>query len=55
MKLTKEQREKFDKSVQPLMEFLGTLHPHVSASVTVDVAELKEGVSCYKTKKFIKD
>lgn len=44
MILNKEQQKVFAAAVQPLMQFLSTLHPHINAYITAERAELSEGL-----------
>ena len=50
MILTKEQVERFEVAARPLVEFLnGLSHPHVTAIVDGDRAELLEGIASIKS------
>lgn len=45
----------FETASRPLMQFMGTLHPHHTAIVQTDRAELLEGQKSYVTDDFIRD
>lgn len=57
MILTKEQNEKFLEAAKPLIKFMNDEchHPHVSVVVTINEAELFEGVARVMRSDFIKD
>ena len=55
-KLLKEQEESFEESARPLMKYLGeNHHPHTSAYVRNDLAELLEGQEVFGTKEYVAD
>lgn len=50
----KEEAQTFEQAVKPLMKWLcENTHPHTTAIVTGNVAELVEGVEVVKTDEFI--
>jgi hypothetical protein len=52
----KEEAQTFEEAVKPLMKWLcKNTHPHTTAIVTGNVAELVEGVEVVKTDEFIVD
>jgi hypothetical protein len=50
-----ERMRAFVKAAEPLMKYLASHHPHMSVIVTVNNAELVEGLMIHNTQKFIKD
>lgn len=56
MILTKEQTEQFLEASKPLMKFLAeNFHPHVTAIVVSNSAEILESSANVKTDEFIPD
>lgn len=56
MILTKEKISEFEVAAKPLMKWLAdNCHPHTSAIVESDRAELVEGIAMIKCDDFIKD
>jgi hypothetical protein len=52
----KKEAQTFEQAVKPLMKWLSeNTHPHTTAIVTGNVAELVEGVEVVKTDEFIVD
>ena len=52
----KKEAQTFEEAVKPLMKWLcENKHPHTTAVVTGNVAELVEGVEVVKTDEFIVD
>ena len=50
------QMEAFEKAARPLMSYIGaTHHPHTTAIVTSNRAELVEGLTCFNTDEYVKD
>lgn len=46
----------FENAVEPLMKWMGkNSHPHTTTIVTVDRAELVEGLRCHLSDKYILD
>lgn len=49
-------REKFEALTRPLIEFLnGNYNPHTTVHITVDSAELSEGLIGFHTNDYIPD
>ena len=58
MILTFEQREEFEKSVRPVMKYLGDpklFHPHVKIIIDGGHAEIVEGIATIVTDDYISD
>lgn len=56
MVLTPEQRKTFEEAARPLIKWLNeNCHPHVTALVEPDRAELVEGVSMVRVPDYIRD
>jgi acyl transferase domain-containing protein len=52
----KSQAEQFKQAVRPLMKYLGAEHhPHTSAIVVSNRAELVEGLEAFNTDEYVKD
>lgn len=51
-----KKKQTFEEAVKPLMKWLcENKHPHVTAIVTGNLAQLVEGIESVKTNKFIVD
>jgi len=56
MIITKEQHQSFQEAAEPLIKWLNeNCHPHVTAVVECNRAELLEGVCSIMTNKYVKD
>lgn len=56
MKLTKEQQDKFEETVRPVIAFLNEhCYPHTHVVIDTSRAELSEGVCSFATNEYVKD
>lgn len=54
--INKEEQEKLEEAMKPLMKYLAeNHHPHVTAIVTANKAEILEGIGVVNTDEFIVD
>ena len=54
--LTQQERDEFEKLVEPIMEWLAKkFHPHTEIRITSTEAELTVGILSHSTDKFLVD